>query len=61
MGKTLTEIAKDLKTANKKVQLIYAFNSTGKTDLLLSLPPPSLPLRRGRSRKSCPLPCEGEG
>jgi hypothetical protein len=33
MGKTLAEIAKDLKTANKKVQLIYAFNGTGKTRL----------------------------
>jgi hypothetical protein len=33
MGKTLTEIAKDLRAANKKVQLIYAFNGTGKTRL----------------------------
>jgi hypothetical protein len=33
MSKTLTEIAKDLRTANKKVQLIYAFNGTGKTRL----------------------------
>ena len=33
MGKTLTEIAVDLRTANKKVQLIYAFNGTGKTRL----------------------------
>jgi wobble nucleotide-excising tRNase len=33
MGKTLTEIAQDLRTANKKVQLIYAFNGTGKTRL----------------------------
>ncbi|WP_414500295.1 AAA family ATPase [Zymobacter sp. IVIA_12111.31 C1] len=33
MGKTLTEIAKQLKDANKKVQLIYAFNGTGKTRL----------------------------
>jgi wobble nucleotide-excising tRNase len=33
MGKTLTEIAQDLKAANKKVQLIYAFNGTGKTRL----------------------------
>lgn len=31
MGKTLTEIAQQLKDANKKVQLIYAFNGTGKT------------------------------
>lgn len=33
MGKTLTEIAQQLKNANGKVQLIYAFNGTGKTRL----------------------------
>ena len=33
MSKTLTEIAKQLKDADKKVQLIYAFNGTGKTRL----------------------------
>lgn len=33
MGKTLTEIAQQLNGANKKVQLIYAFNGTGKTRL----------------------------
>jgi wobble nucleotide-excising tRNase len=33
MGKSLTEIAQQLKNANKKVQLIYAFNGTGKTRL----------------------------
>ena len=33
MGKTLTEIAKQLQSTNKKVQLIYAFNGTGKTRL----------------------------
>jgi hypothetical protein len=33
MGKTLTDIAQELRTANKKVQLIYAFNGTGKTRL----------------------------
>jgi hypothetical protein len=31
MSKTLTEIAQQLKDAPKKVQLIYAFNGTGKT------------------------------
>ena len=31
MGQTLTEIAQALKDANKKVQLIYAFNGTEKT------------------------------
>jgi len=33
MGQTLKEIAQQLKDANKKVQLIYAFNGTGKTRL----------------------------
>ena len=33
MGKTLTEIAQQLRHANKKVQLLYAFNGTGKTRL----------------------------
>lgn len=33
MRKTLEDIAKDLRDANKKVQLIYAFNGTGKTRL----------------------------
>ena len=33
MSKTLTEIAQHLKDTNKKVQLIYAFNGTGKTRL----------------------------
>lgn len=33
MSKTLPEIAQQLKDADKKVQLIYAFNGTGKTRL----------------------------
>ena len=33
MGKTLTEIAQQLKDSSKKVQLIYAFNGMGKTRL----------------------------
>jgi len=33
MGKTLPEVAQQLQDANKKVQLIYAFNGTGKTRL----------------------------
>ncbi|MFC0308626.1 AAA family ATPase [Gallibacterium trehalosifermentans] len=33
MAKTLNEIAKELKDQDKKVQLIYAFNGTGKTRL----------------------------
>lgn len=33
MGKTLEEIAQELKDSSKKVQLIYAFNGVGKTRL----------------------------
>ncbi|AIO76474.1 hypothetical protein [Burkholderia multivorans] len=33
MGKTLAKIAQQLNAAGKKVQLIYAFNGTGKTRL----------------------------
>lgn len=33
MGSTLTEIAQQLQKSDKKVQLIYAFNDTGKTRL----------------------------
>lgn len=33
MGQSLTEIAQTLRDANKKVQLIYAFNGVGKTRL----------------------------
>ena len=33
MGKTLKEIAEQLQTSQKKVQLIYAFNGIGKTRL----------------------------
>ncbi|NRD75439.1 AAA family ATPase [Shewanella sp. VB17] len=33
MGKPLAEIAQDLKASTQKVQLIYAFNGTGKTRL----------------------------
>ncbi len=33
MGKTLAEVVKQLRDANKKVQLIYAFNGVGKTRL----------------------------
>ena len=33
MGQTLTEIAQTLRDADKKVQLIYAFNASGKTRL----------------------------
>ena len=33
MGQSLTEIAQALRDTDKKVQLIYAFNGTGKTRL----------------------------
>src|SRR5699024_11818901 len=33
MSKSLEDIAKELKKTNKKIQLIYAFNGTGKTRL----------------------------
>lgn len=33
MSQSLTEIAQTLKNSDKKVQLIYAFNGTGKTRL----------------------------
>lgn len=36
MSKTLKEIAEQLRGSNKKVQLIYAFNGTGKTRLSLA-------------------------
>lgn len=37
MGQTLEEIAEQLNAADKKVQLIYAFNGTGKTRLSRAL------------------------
>jgi len=37
MGQTLTQIAENLHGANKKAQLIYAFNGTGKTRLSRAL------------------------
>lgn len=37
MGQTLTEIAEKLRDSDKKVQLIYAFNGTGKTRLSRAL------------------------
>ena len=33
MNKSIEDIAEELKTNNKRVQLIYAFNGTGKTRL----------------------------
>ena len=58
MGKELKEIAKELISKNKKVQLIYAFNGTGKTRLSRAfkeeiVPPPRLCQNAG-SRKKWP-------
>ena len=33
MNQSIADIVEDLKTANKRVQVIYAFNGTGKTRL----------------------------
>lgn len=49
MSQTLEEIAKQLRDANKKVQLIYAFNGTGKTRL-----------SRAMKDLIAPKPAEGE-
>src|SRR6056297_3537030 len=49
MGQTLEELAKQLRDANKKVQLIYAFNGTGKTRL-----------SRAMKDLIAPKPAEGE-
>ncbi len=49
MGQTLEELAKQLRDANKKVQLIYAFNGTGKTRL-----------SRAMKELIAPKPVEGE-
>lgn len=50
MGQSLEEIAKQLRDANKKVQLIYAFNGGGKTRL-----------SRAMKDLIAPRPEEGEG
>ncbi len=47
MSKTLTEIAQQLKDANKKVQLIYAFNGKGKTRLSREFKRPIAPKTEG--------------
>ncbi len=49
MSQSLEEIAKQLRDANKKVQLIYAFNGTGKTRL-----------SRAMKDLIAPKPAEGE-
>ncbi|MBR0565619.1 AAA family ATPase [Azoarcus sp. L1K30] len=55
MSKTLTEIAQQLKDANKKVQLIYAFNGTGKTRLSRSFKELISPKAEGEEAQSSDL------
>ena len=52
MSKTLPEIAQQLKNANKKVQLIYAFNGTGKTRLSRVFKQEIAPKNEGESEPS---------
>ena len=55
MSKTLTEIAQQLKDANRKVQLIYAFNGTGKTRLSREFKQPTSPNTDGEDAPSSDL------
>lgn len=55
MGKTLTEVAQQLKDANKKVQLIYAFNGTGKTRLSRAFKALIAPKAEGEEAQSSDL------
>jgi chromosomal replication initiation ATPase DnaA len=52
MGKTLTEIAQELKNSPKKVQLIYAFNGVGKTRLSRAFKNWCRPSMRKKKRKT---------
>jgi hypothetical protein len=58
MGKTLTEIAQQLKDADKKVQLIYAFNGSGKTRLSREFKRPIAPKANGGQGDDEPEPSE---
>ena len=55
MGKTLTEIAQTLKNANKKVQLIYAFNGVGKTRLSREFKELVAPKTEGNDEEEKPI------
>lgn len=55
MGKTLTEIAQTLKDANKKVQLIYAFNGVGKTRLSREFKELVAPKTEGNDEEEKPI------
>lgn len=56
MGKTLAEISQQLKDANKKVQLIYAFNGTGKTRLSREFKHLIAPKSNGEGTETIELP-----
>jgi hypothetical protein len=55
MRKTLAEVAQQLQGANKKVQLIYAFNGTGKTRLSRAFKQLIAPKREGDDAPSSEL------
>lgn len=55
MGKTLTEIAQTLKDANKKVQLIYAFNGVGKTRLSREFKELIVPKKENEEQEEKPI------
>ena len=55
MSKTLTDIAQQLKDAGKKVQLIYAFNGTGKTRLSRAFKQLIAPKTEGEEAQSSDL------
>lgn len=58
MGQTLTEIAQQLKGANKNVQLIYAFNGSGKTRLSREFKRLIAPKANGGQSEDEPEPSE---
>ncbi len=58
MSKTLAEIAQQLRDANKKVQLIYAFNGVGKTRLSREFKQLVAPKANGDQQEGEPNPPE---
>lgn len=56
MSKTLTEIAQQLKDTDKKVQLIYAFNGSGKTRLSREFKDLIVPKNSGADAEQDALP-----
>jgi wobble nucleotide-excising tRNase len=55
MGKTLNKIAQTLKDANKKVQLIYAFNGVGKTRLSREFKELIVPKKENEEQEEKPI------